>query len=153
MCSLHNTAQQILWLIFDFHCIDHCLTFCRSGWSVPPPIFFTVSTVTPVSSTGTLPWKGLDLPVGCTMVKATGWWNKHMYTYTTTTMVPHFTWSHFQCLLSFFLLSYIRCYYYAVKTLITIGGVPEPTTLFEMVFQLVNYFVGVFVFSIMIGQV
>uniref|UniRef100_A0A3Q1IL48 Cyclic nucleotide-binding domain-containing protein n=1 Tax=Anabas testudineus TaxID=64144 RepID=A0A3Q1IL48_ANATE len=48
--------------------------------------------------------------------------------------------------------SYIRCYYYAVKTLITIGGVPEPTTLFEMVFQLVNYFVGVFVFSIMIGQ-
>ncbi|XP_055365814.1 cyclic nucleotide-gated cation channel beta-1-like [Betta splendens] len=48
--------------------------------------------------------------------------------------------------------SYIRCYYYAVKTLITIGGVPEPTTLFEMVFQLINYFVGVFVFSIMIGQ-
>ncbi|KAK2918148.1 hypothetical protein Q8A73_004894 [Channa argus] len=48
--------------------------------------------------------------------------------------------------------SYIRCYYYAVKTLITIGGVPAPTTLFEMVFQLVNYFVGVFVFSIMIGQ-
>ncbi|XP_068594985.1 cyclic nucleotide-gated channel beta-3-like [Brachionichthys hirsutus] len=48
--------------------------------------------------------------------------------------------------------SYIRCYYFAVKTLITIGGLPEPTTLFEIVFQLINYFVGVFAFSIMIGQ-
>ncbi|XP_023683113.1 cyclic nucleotide-gated channel beta-1-like isoform X2 [Paramormyrops kingsleyae] len=48
--------------------------------------------------------------------------------------------------------SYIRCYYYAVKTLLTIGGVPGPTTLFETLFQLVNYFVGVFAFSIMIGQ-
>ncbi|KAJ8417882.1 hypothetical protein AAFF_G00227250 [Aldrovandia affinis] len=48
--------------------------------------------------------------------------------------------------------SYIRCYYFAVKTLITIGGLPDPTTLFEIVFQLVNYFVGVFAFSIMIGQ-
>lgn len=51
------------------------------------------------------------------------------------------------------LLSYIRCYYFAVKTLITIGGLPDPTTLFEIVFQLINYFVGVFAFSIMIGQV
>ncbi|KTF90207.1 hypothetical protein cypCar_00026110 [Cyprinus carpio] len=41
-------------------------------------------------------------------------------------------------------LLYIRCYYFAVKTLITIGGLPEPTN--------VNYFVGVFAFSIMIGQ-
>ncbi|KAM3870092.1 uncharacterized protein ACN63O_005204 [Diretmus argenteus] len=48
--------------------------------------------------------------------------------------------------------SYIRCYYFAVKTLITIGGLPDPTTLFEIVFQLINYFVGVFAFSIMIGQ-
>uniref|UniRef100_A0AAV2KZ78 Cyclic nucleotide-binding domain-containing protein n=2 Tax=Knipowitschia caucasica TaxID=637954 RepID=A0AAV2KZ78_KNICA len=48
--------------------------------------------------------------------------------------------------------SYIRCYYFAVKTLITIGGHPDPTTLFEIVFQLINYFVGVFAFSIMIGQ-
>ncbi|PWA27046.1 hypothetical protein CCH79_00020564, partial [Gambusia affinis] len=48
--------------------------------------------------------------------------------------------------------SYIRCYYFAVKTLITIGGLPDPTSLFEIVFQLINYFVGVFVFSIMIGQ-
>lgn len=51
------------------------------------------------------------------------------------------------------LLSYIRCYYFAVKSLITIGGLPDPTTLFEIVFQLINYFVGVFAFSIMMGQV
>ncbi|XP_062327866.1 cyclic nucleotide-gated cation channel beta-1-like isoform X2 [Osmerus eperlanus] len=48
--------------------------------------------------------------------------------------------------------SYIRCYYFAVKTLITIGGLPDPTTVFEICFQLLNYFVGVFAFSIMIGQ-
>ncbi|XP_062856832.1 cyclic nucleotide-gated cation channel beta-1-like [Trichomycterus rosablanca] len=48
--------------------------------------------------------------------------------------------------------AYIRCYYFAVKTLITIGGLPEPTNLFERLFQLVNYFAGVFIFSIMIGQ-
>ncbi|KAF0041466.1 hypothetical protein F2P81_007364 [Scophthalmus maximus] len=51
-----------------------------------------------------------------------------------------------------YVYSYIRCYYFAVKTLITIGGLPDPTTLFEIVFQLINYFVGVFAFSIMIGQ-
>uniref|UniRef100_A0A8C9Y8Q8 Cyclic nucleotide gated channel subunit beta 1b n=1 Tax=Sander lucioperca TaxID=283035 RepID=A0A8C9Y8Q8_SANLU len=48
--------------------------------------------------------------------------------------------------------SYIRCFYFAVKTLITIGGLPDPTSLPEMIFQLINYFVGVFAFSIMIGQ-
>ncbi|XP_036202739.1 cyclic nucleotide-gated cation channel beta-1 [Myotis myotis] len=48
--------------------------------------------------------------------------------------------------------SYIRCYYWAVKTLITIGGLPDPKTLFEIVFQLLNYFTGVFAFSVMIGQ-
>uniref|UniRef100_F1RF40 Cyclic nucleotide gated channel subunit beta 1 n=1 Tax=Sus scrofa TaxID=9823 RepID=F1RF40_PIG len=48
--------------------------------------------------------------------------------------------------------SYIRCYYWAVKTLITIGGLPDPKTLFEIVFQGLNYFTGVFAFSVMIGQ-
>ncbi|XP_053905391.1 cyclic nucleotide-gated cation channel beta-1 [Malaclemys terrapin pileata] len=48
--------------------------------------------------------------------------------------------------------SYIRCYYWAVKTLITIGGLPDPQTLFEILFQLLNYFTGVFAFSVMIGQ-
>ncbi|XP_048119101.1 cyclic nucleotide-gated cation channel beta-3 isoform X2 [Alosa alosa] len=47
---------------------------------------------------------------------------------------------------------YIRCYYFAVKTLITIGGLPDPTSVYEITFQGVNYFVGVFAFSIMIGQ-
>ncbi|KAF0042675.1 hypothetical protein F2P81_004012 [Scophthalmus maximus] len=51
-----------------------------------------------------------------------------------------------------YIYSYIRCYYFAVKTLITIGGLPDPTTVFEICFQLINYFVGVFAFSIMIGQ-
>ncbi|NXX52559.1 CNGB1 protein, partial [Scopus umbretta] len=48
--------------------------------------------------------------------------------------------------------SYVRCYYWAVKTLITIGGLPDPKTLFEIIFQLLNYFTGVFAFSVMIGQ-
>ncbi|KAM9470622.1 cyclic nucleotide-gated channel beta-1 [Clarias gariepinus] len=48
--------------------------------------------------------------------------------------------------------AYIRCYYFAVKTLITVGGLPEPTTQEEYIFQLVNYFIGVLAFSIMIGQ-
>lgn len=54
---------------------------------------------------------------------------------------------------SVFSFSYIRCYYWAVKTLITIGGLPDPQTLFELWFQLLNYFMGVFAFSVMIGQV
>ncbi|KAJ8389069.1 hypothetical protein AAFF_G00124660 [Aldrovandia affinis] len=48
--------------------------------------------------------------------------------------------------------AYLRCYYFAVRTLITIGGLPEPHTVFEIVFQLLNYFTGVFVFSSLIGQ-
>uniref|UniRef100_A0A670YGH0 Cyclic nucleotide gated channel subunit beta 3 n=1 Tax=Pseudonaja textilis TaxID=8673 RepID=A0A670YGH0_PSETE len=47
---------------------------------------------------------------------------------------------------------YLRCYYWAVRTLITIGGLPEPVTLFEVIFQLMNFFIGVFVFSGLIGQ-
>ncbi|KAG9333066.1 hypothetical protein JZ751_013534 [Albula glossodonta] len=47
---------------------------------------------------------------------------------------------------------YLRCYYFAVRTLITIGGLPEPVTVFEIIFQLLNYFTGVFVFSSLIGQ-
>ncbi|KAM4865409.1 cyclic nucleotide-gated channel beta-3 [Thomomys bottae] len=47
---------------------------------------------------------------------------------------------------------YLRCYYWAVRTLITIGGLPEPQTLFEIVFQLLNFFSGMFVFSSLIGQ-
>ncbi|XP_015276910.1 PREDICTED: cyclic nucleotide-gated cation channel beta-3 [Gekko japonicus] len=47
---------------------------------------------------------------------------------------------------------YLRSYYFSVRTLITIGGLPEPVTTFEIVFQLLDYFSGVFVFSSLIGQ-
>nr|XP_032833345.1 cyclic nucleotide-gated cation channel beta-1 isoform X4 [Petromyzon marinus] len=47
---------------------------------------------------------------------------------------------------------YIRCYFWAIKTLITIGGLPDPENLFEIVFQGCNYFTGVFAFSVLIGQ-
>lgn len=48
---------------------------------------------------------------------------------------------------------YLRCYYFAVRSLINIGGLPEPTTTFEITFQMSNFFIGVFVFSSLIGQV
>ncbi|KAM9487762.1 cyclic nucleotide-gated channel beta-3 [Clarias gariepinus] len=48
--------------------------------------------------------------------------------------------------------AYLHCYYFAVRTLINIGGLPEPYTVFEITFQLTNFFVGVFVFSSLIGQ-
>ncbi|XP_051538321.1 cyclic nucleotide-gated cation channel beta-3 [Myxocyprinus asiaticus] len=48
--------------------------------------------------------------------------------------------------------AYLRCYYFAVRTLINIGGLPEPHTVFEITFQLTNFFIGVFVFSSLIGQ-
>ncbi|XP_056868262.1 cyclic nucleotide-gated cation channel beta-3-like isoform X1 [Takifugu flavidus] len=49
--------------------------------------------------------------------------------------------------------AYLRCYYFAVRSLINIGGLPEPTTTFEITFQMSNFFIGVFVFSSLIGQV
>ncbi|TWW71357.1 Cyclic nucleotide-gated cation channel beta-3, partial [Takifugu flavidus] len=48
--------------------------------------------------------------------------------------------------------AYLRCYYFAVRSLINIGGLPEPTTTFEITFQMSNFFIGVFVFSSLIGQ-
>lgn len=48
---------------------------------------------------------------------------------------------------------YLRCYYFAVRSLINIGGLNEPHTVFEITFQLTNFFIGVFVFSSLIGQV
>ncbi|XP_062297906.1 cyclic nucleotide-gated cation channel beta-3-like [Scomber scombrus] len=48
--------------------------------------------------------------------------------------------------------AYLRCYYFAVRSLINIGGLPEPTTVFEISFQMINFFTGVFVFSSLIGQ-
>lgn len=96
----------------------------------------------PVYTTGALPLTDWDRPSGCTTVKATGEWRGHAPADDPGPILPVCS-----------LLSYIRCYYFAVKSLITIGGLPDPTTLFEIVFQLINYFVGVFAFSIMMGQV
>ncbi|KAF6727981.1 Cyclic nucleotide-gated cation channel beta-3 [Oryzias melastigma] len=48
--------------------------------------------------------------------------------------------------------AYLRCYYFAVRSLINIGGLPEPVTVFEITFQMANFFIGVFVFSSLIGQ-
>uniref|UniRef100_A0A8C7ZQX6 Cyclic nucleotide gated channel subunit beta 3, tandem duplicate 1 n=1 Tax=Oryzias sinensis TaxID=183150 RepID=A0A8C7ZQX6_9TELE len=48
--------------------------------------------------------------------------------------------------------AYLRCYYFAVRSLINIGGLPEPVTVFEIIFQMANFFIGVFVFSSLIGQ-
>ncbi|TMS09271.1 Cyclic nucleotide-gated cation channel beta-3 [Larimichthys crocea] len=48
--------------------------------------------------------------------------------------------------------AYLRCYYHAVRSLINIGGLNEPHTVFEITFQMTNFFIGVFVFSSLIGQ-
>ncbi|XP_045919971.1 cyclic nucleotide-gated cation channel beta-3-like [Micropterus dolomieu] len=48
--------------------------------------------------------------------------------------------------------AYLRCYYHAVRSLINIGGLNEPHTVFEITFQMTNFFTGVFVFSSLIGQ-
>ncbi|KAJ0059865.1 hypothetical protein NL108_014127 [Boleophthalmus pectinirostris] len=48
--------------------------------------------------------------------------------------------------------AYLRCYYFAVRSLINIGGLPEPTNIYEISFQMLNFFIGVFVFSSLIGQ-
>ncbi|KAM6953119.1 cyclic nucleotide-gated channel beta-3-like [Aplochiton taeniatus] len=48
--------------------------------------------------------------------------------------------------------AYLRCFYYAVRSLINIGGLPEPHTVFEITFQMSNFFIGIFVFSSLIGQ-
>ncbi|XP_039265073.1 cyclic nucleotide-gated channel beta-1-like [Styela clava] len=48
---------------------------------------------------------------------------------------------------------YIRCFYWGFLTTVTIGNVGDPTTNFEFAFQCTNFFLGLFIFSIVIGQV
>ena len=48
---------------------------------------------------------------------------------------------------------YIRCYFWAFMTITTIGNVPDPTSTSEYILQLLHYFFGLFIFSIVIGQV
>uniref|UniRef100_A0A3Q3C4E8 Cyclic nucleotide-gated cation channel beta-3-like n=1 Tax=Haplochromis burtoni TaxID=8153 RepID=A0A3Q3C4E8_HAPBU len=47
--------------------------------------------------------------------------------------------------------AYLSCFFYA-ENLINIGGLNEPETVFEITFQMTNFFLGVFVFSSLIGQ-
>nr|XP_002125558.1 cyclic nucleotide-gated cation channel beta-1-like [Ciona intestinalis] len=49
--------------------------------------------------------------------------------------------------------AYVRCYFWAFMTTVTIGNVPEPVTTIEYLVQIFNYFAGLFIFSIVIGQV
>ncbi|XP_076810065.1 cyclic nucleotide-gated channel beta-1-like [Clavelina lepadiformis] len=50
-------------------------------------------------------------------------------------------------------VAYIRCYFWAFMTTVTIGNVPDPVETIEYVLQISNYFAGLFIFSIVIGQV
>ncbi|XP_019520008.1 PREDICTED: cyclic nucleotide-gated cation channel beta-1 [Hipposideros armiger] len=79
-------------------------------------------------------------------------WKKHQFPQSIDPLTSECWVGNATTSLSSSLSSYVRCYYWAVKTLITIGGLPDPKTLFEIVFQLLNYFTGVFAFSVMIGQ-
>ncbi|CAH1265128.1 CNGB1 [Branchiostoma lanceolatum] len=49
--------------------------------------------------------------------------------------------------------SYIRCYYWATRTLLSIGGIPTPTNDFEYLIMLCNWLLGVFVFAMIIAQI
>ncbi|XP_078677009.1 cyclic nucleotide-gated channel beta-3-like isoform X1 [Branchiostoma floridae x Branchiostoma belcheri] len=49
--------------------------------------------------------------------------------------------------------SYIRCYYWATRTLLSIGGIPSPTNDFEYLIMLCNWLLGVFVFAMIIAQI
>ena len=50
-------------------------------------------------------------------------------------------------------IAYIRCYFWAFMNITTIGNVPEPASTSEYVLQLLHYFFGLFIFSVVIGQV
>ena len=50
-------------------------------------------------------------------------------------------------------IAYIRCYFWAFMNITTIGNVPEPVSTYEYILQLLHYFFGLFIFSIVIGQV
>lgn len=49
--------------------------------------------------------------------------------------------------------SYLRCFFYAEKSLLMIAELPLPDTIFGQVFQMTNYFFGAIFLSIVLGQV
>nr|XP_015209839.1 PREDICTED: cyclic nucleotide-gated cation channel beta-3 isoform X2 [Lepisosteus oculatus] len=48
--------------------------------------------------------------------------------------------------------AYLSCFLYAEKALLMIAELPFPTTLFEQMFQMTNYFLGAFFLSTFLGQ-
>ena len=50
-------------------------------------------------------------------------------------------------------VAYIRCFFWAFMNITTIGNVPDPFSTTEYILQLIHYFLGLFIFSIVIGQV
>ena len=50
-------------------------------------------------------------------------------------------------------IAYVRCYFWAFMNITTIGNVPEPYAIWEYILQLLHYFFGLFIFSVVIGQV
>ena len=49
--------------------------------------------------------------------------------------------------------SYLNCFFYAEKSLLMIAELPRPDSMFEQIFQMVNYLFGAFFMSIILGQV
>ncbi len=49
--------------------------------------------------------------------------------------------------------SYLRCFFYAEKSLLMIAELPFPETMFGQIFQMTNYFFGALFLSIILGQV
>lgn len=79
----HINKQLVLGIQIMQMCCS--VTLCLSGWSAPPLTFFTVSTVMPVCTTGALHSQDWDQLSGCTMERATGWWDNHIHTQNTHT--------------------------------------------------------------------
>ncbi|XP_032813579.2 cyclic nucleotide-gated channel beta-1-like [Petromyzon marinus] len=48
--------------------------------------------------------------------------------------------------------SYLRCFFYAERSLMVIGDLPHPTNELEWILQMVNYFIGAFILSSLLGQ-
>lgn len=48
---------------------------------------------------------------------------------------------------------YVRCFFFAAKTAMSVGRNPKPTAVPEYVFMAISWLLGVFVFAILLAQV